>query len=158
MTRKHPSQIGQKIPSPQKPLRTISSGKQPKIERRLSMRAVGSLVKRARPDLWGALRHPERIVNLFMWAFSESPHSVRLPPPEVGRYRSVDPALVEPILARSDPAFDNLCAFLGNAIGVWADYFPWSSVFAPMCFSRSYQHPVRLYKSKFLIFLASIIV
>lgn len=171
MARIHPSKktsCGKSI-GKKKMTRTISTGKQPKKTlrlnckrilsskkvaqqttptRRISLKAVGELFNKLYP---GKLNMPEQFCRQLMYVFVENPRRRLLPPCEIGIYRPLDSGLVAPIMDRTDARFADLCSYLGNTLGVWADYFPWSTLLTPMIFSQSFPHPLWGFESELYI-------
>lgn len=160
---------GKALPMPT--TRTISSGKQPKKSLRrqcqkvlaskrvptpptpvskttqpISLKAMGELLQKLYP---GKLNMPEQFCRQLMYVFVENPRRRLRPPCEIGIYRALDSDLVAPIMDKTDARFPELCSFLGNALGVWSDYLPWSTILTPMIFSQSFPYPLWGFESKY---------
>ncbi len=120
---------------------------------KISLRAIVQLANSVATGTWKRLAHPNVVAGLLMAPFMESPDRIVEPPPAIGKYNPISPALVQSILPAEHPNFEGLCQYLGNALGIWADYFPWSNVFAPMILSPSFEHRHWACRGKLMFFL-----
>ena len=107
---------------------------------KLSLRAIVKLANSLLPTKWKRLSHPNIVAALLMAPFIESPHRIVEPPPVLGTYNPISKNLVRAIMPADHPNFEGLCKYLGNVFGIWADYWPWSNVFAPMVLSPAFKY------------------
>lgn len=151
------------------PLRVCSSGKQPKnkyrnnflIQRSTTVAVPRASVSPPKPgcirisavnrifqqhsDKWKTLKCRKVFSDMLIRIFVNSPvGSSWLPPKKIGVYPSLDANIAETILPRADPRFQELRSFLGNTMGVFEDYWPWSTLYVPLIFSSKFPIAHRL--------------